>query len=95
MKSVEGVSVTNTKGKLGVLEKHYEHLGRVSVDSDFDDNWKGEVESRVEDCGRMSGSCEDGTNTPFFQKKQPRTLECYSLSIIFQAHYMPYKCFHS
>ena len=36
-KSVEGVSVTSTKGKLEVLQKH---LGRVSVDSDFDDDWK-------------------------------------------------------
>ena len=37
----------------------YQYLGRVSVDSDFDDDWKGEVESKVEACGRMSGSCED------------------------------------
>ena len=38
---------------------HYQHLGRVSVDSDFDDDWKEEVESKVEACGRMSWSCED------------------------------------
>ena len=56
LKSVEGVSVTSTKGKLEVLQKHYEHLGRVSVDSD---DWKGEVESKVEACDRMSGLCED------------------------------------
>ena len=31
MKGVEGVSVTSTKGKLEVLQKHYLHLGRVSV----------------------------------------------------------------
>ena len=24
------------------------HLGRVSIDSDFDDDWKGEVESKLE-----------------------------------------------
>ena len=59
VKGVEGVSVTSTKGKLEVLQKHYQHLGRVSVDSDFDDDWKEEVESKVEACGRMSGSCED------------------------------------
>ena len=59
LKGVEGVSVTSTKGKLEVLQKHYEHLGRVSIDSDFDDHWKGEVESKVEACGRMSRSCED------------------------------------
>ena len=53
------MSVTSTKGKLEVLHKHYEHLVRVSVDSDFDDDWKGEVESKVEACNRMSRSCED------------------------------------
>ena len=57
--SVERVSVTSTKGKLEVLQKHYEHLGRVSVDSDFDDVWKGEIESRVEACHKTSGSGED------------------------------------
>ena len=53
------MSVTSTKGKLEVLQKHYQHLGRVSVDSDLDDDWKEEVESKVGACGRMSGSCED------------------------------------
>lgn len=42
-----------------MLQKHYEHLCRVSVDSDFDDDWKGEVKSKVEACDRMSRSCED------------------------------------
>ena len=42
-----------------MLQKHYQHLGRVSVDSDFGDDWKEEVESKEEACGRMSGSCED------------------------------------
>ena len=32
---------------------------RVTVDSDFNDDWIGEVESKVEACDRMSGSCED------------------------------------
>ena len=36
------VSVTSTKGKLEVLQKHYEHLGRVSIDNDFYDDWKQE-----------------------------------------------------
>ena len=53
------MSVTSTKGKLKVLQKHYHHLGRISVDSDFDDDWKGEVESKVEACDKMSGSRED------------------------------------
>ena len=59
LKGVEGVSVTSTKGKLEVLQKHYQHLGRVSVDSGIDDDWKEEVKSKVEACGRMSGSCDD------------------------------------
>ena len=59
LKGVEGVSVTSTKGKLEVLQKHYQQLGRVSVDSDFDEDWIEEVESKVEACGRVSGSCED------------------------------------
>ena len=50
LKGVEGVSVTSTKGKLEVLQKHYQHLGRVSVDSDFDDDWKEEDDSKVEAC---------------------------------------------
>ena len=42
------MSVTSTKGK------HYQHLDRVSVDSDFDDDWKEEVESKIEaGCVRM------------------------------------------
>ena len=29
--SLKGVSVTSTKGKLELLQKHYEHLGRVML----------------------------------------------------------------
>ena len=71
LKGVEGVSVTSTKGKLEVLQKHYQHFGRVSVDSDFDDDWKEEVESKVEVCGRMSWSCEDA-----FLDKGIETVKC-------------------
>ena len=53
------VSVTSTRGKLEVLQKHYQHLGKISVDSDFDANWKEEVESKVSSYGSMSESCED------------------------------------
>ena len=28
--------MTSTKGELEAFQKHYEHIGRVSVDSDFD-----------------------------------------------------------
>ena len=40
LKSDTGVSVMSTRGKLEVLQKH---LGKISVDSDFDANWKEEV----------------------------------------------------
>ena len=49
----------STRGKLEVLQKHYQHLGKISADSDFDANWKEEVESRVSSYGGMSESCED------------------------------------
>ena len=59
LKSDAGVSVTSTRGKLEVLQKHYQHLAMISVDSDFDANWKEEVESKVSRYGSMSASCED------------------------------------
>ena len=59
LKSDAGVSVTSTRGKLGVLQKHYQHLGKISVDGNFDANWKEEVESKVSSYGSMSESCED------------------------------------
>ena len=52
LKSDAGVSVTSTRGKLEVLQKHYQLLGKISVDSDFDANWKEEVESKVESSRR-------------------------------------------
>ena len=58
LKSDAGVSVTSTRGKLEA-QKHYQHLGKISVDSDFDANWKEEVESKVSSSGSMSESCED------------------------------------
>ena len=39
-----------------MLQNYYQHLGRGSVDSGFDDDWNREVESKVEAC---DGSCED------------------------------------
>ena len=59
LKSDAGVSVTSTRGKLEVLQKHYQHLGKISVDSHFDAYWKEEVESKVSSYGSMSESCED------------------------------------
>ena len=35
MKSEAGVSVTSTRGKLEVLQRHYQQLGKLSLDSNF------------------------------------------------------------
>ena len=36
LKSEAGVSVTSTRGKLEVLQRHYQQLGKLSLDSNFD-----------------------------------------------------------
>ena len=59
LRNEAGVSITSVKGKLEVLQKHYQRLGRVSVDSDFDDGWKQLVESKVNEYSRISGFCGD------------------------------------
>ena len=59
LKSEAGVSVTSTRGKLEVLQWHYRQLGKLSLDSNFDVEWKEEVESNVSRYGSMSESCED------------------------------------
>ena len=48
------MSVTITRGKLEVLQRHYQQLGKLSLDSNFDAEWKEEVESKSK-CGSMSG----------------------------------------
>ena len=57
MKNEGGISVTSTQGKF--LQSHYEHLGKVSEGSDFDDDWKEEVEDRVNNCKCASELYED------------------------------------
>ena len=46
LKSDTGLSLTSTTGKLEVLQKHYQLLSKMSVDSVFDADWK-EVEDSV------------------------------------------------
>ena len=41
------------------LQSHYECLGKVNEGSDFDDDWKEEVEDRVNNCKCASELCED------------------------------------
>ena len=55
LKSEAGVSVTSTRGKLEVLQRQ---LGKLSLDSNFDAEWKEEVESNVSRYGSMSELCE-------------------------------------
>ena len=50
------MSVTSTRGKLEVLQRHYQQLGKLSLDSNFDAEWKDEVESRY---GSISELCKD------------------------------------
>ena len=59
MRSDAGVSVSSTKGKLNILQSHYEHLGSTSVEDAFDNGWKEEVENMVRDCVELSVDCED------------------------------------
>ena len=59
LKSEAGVSVTSTRGKLEVLQRHYQQLGKLSLDSNFDAEWKEEVDSNMNRYGSMSELCED------------------------------------
>ena len=54
-----GASVTSTRGKLEILKQHYEQLGEMSVDSEFDDDWRGDIENKVSDCNKKSKEYED------------------------------------
>ena len=47
-----GASVSSTQGKLEVLRRHYEELGKVSVDDNFEADWKEEVVSTLETCSK-------------------------------------------
>ena len=47
------MSVTSTQGKLEILRRHYEDLGKVSVDNYFEADGKEEVVSGLETCQRL------------------------------------------
>ena len=47
LKSEARMSVSSTKGKLQILQQHYQLLGTSVVDSAVDDEWKLEVEEKV------------------------------------------------
>ena len=42
-----------------VLQSHYQCLGSCSVDDAFDDNWKQEADSKVNECHRCSVEHDD------------------------------------
>ena len=42
-----------------VIQSHYQCLGSCSVDEAFDDNWKQEVDSMVNECHRCSVEHDD------------------------------------
>ena len=54
LRNDSGVSVTSKKGKLKVLQSHYQRLRSCSVDDAFDDNWKQDVDSKVNECHTCS-----------------------------------------
>ena len=39
-----------------MLQNHYQDLGKSSVDDAFDEDWRKEVENKVEECSYMSHS---------------------------------------
>ena len=57
------MSVTSTRGKLEVLQRQ---LGKLSLDSNFDADWKVEVESDVSRYSSTSELCED----EFLEKRE-------------------------
>ena len=59
LKSDTGLSLTSTRGKLEVLQRHYQLLSKMSVDSVFDADWKEEVEENVKVYSSLSEEVTD------------------------------------
>ena len=59
LKSATGMSITSTRGKLEVLQKHYQLLSKMNVDSGFDANWKEKVEDSVGGYSSLSEEAGD------------------------------------
>ena len=51
--------MTSTRGKLHVLKKDYKDLGRMSEDSDIDNEWREQVKTKVSASMCSSILCED------------------------------------
>ena len=65
LKSDTGMSITSARGKLEVLQKHYQLLSMMSVESEFDADWKEAVEESV---GGYSSLSEE-TGDTFLDKE--------------------------
>ena len=59
LKCDTGLSLTSTRGKLEVLQRHYQLLSKMSVDSVFDADWKEEVEDNVNGYSSLSEEVAD------------------------------------
>ena len=59
LKSDTGLSLTSTRGKLEVLQRHYQLMSKMSVDIVFDADWKEEVENNVNGYSSLSEEVED------------------------------------
>ena len=53
------MSVTSTQGKPKVLPRHYEGLGKESIDNNFEADWKEEVVSTLKACSGLSEVSKD------------------------------------
>ena len=53
------MSITSSRGKLEVLQKHYQLLSKMSVDSVIDANWKEEVEDSIGSYSSLSEEAGD------------------------------------
>ena len=59
LKSDTGLSLKSTRGKLEVLQRNYQLLSKISVDSVFDVHWKKEVEDNVNGYSSLSEEVAD------------------------------------
>ena len=66
-----------------VLQRHYQQLGKLSLDSNFDAEWKEEVDSNMSRYGSMSELCEDE-----FLDKEIEITMCIRKRIIRQGEVM-------
>ena len=59
LRNASGISVSSVRGKLEILKKHYEDLGKMEIDNDFDEEWRESVENKVNDYENASAFSKD------------------------------------